>query len=96
MLALLAQHDRTAYLVPILCYDRDSPGEDERALACHDALLDALIAAGYPPYRLGVQSMGVLAAGDPAILQVVQKIKRALDPGHLLAPGRYEATTVDP
>ena len=90
MLALLAQHDRSAYLVPILIYDRDTAGEDARARACHDALLAALIAAGFPPYRLGVQSMGALpeAADDSAA--VLGRIKRALDPSGVLAPGRYE------
>jgi 4-cresol dehydrogenase (hydroxylating) len=80
MLALLAQHDRTAYLVPILCFDRDVPGEDERAMACHDALLAELIAAGYPPYRLGVQSMHSLPAPTDDSLALIERLKRTLDP----------------
>lgn len=90
MLALLAQHDRTAYLVPILCYDRDLPGEDERAMACHDALLAELIAAGYPPYRLGVQSMHSLPAPTDDSLALIERLKRTLDPNDILAPGRYD------
>lgn len=91
MLALLAQHDRTAYLVPILCFDRDLPGEDERAMACHDALLSELIAAGYPPYRLGVQSMHSLPAPTDDSLALIERLKRTLDPNDILAPGRYDA-----
>jgi 4-cresol dehydrogenase (hydroxylating) len=90
MLALLAQHDRTAYLVPILCFDRDVPGEDERAMACHDVLLAELIAAGYPPYRLGVQSMHSLPAPTDDSLAIIERLKRTLDPNDILAPGRYD------
>jgi len=90
MLALLAQHDRSAYLVPILCFDRDVPGEDGRAMACHDALLAELIAAGYPPYRLGVQSMHSLPAPTDDSLALTERLKRTLDPNDILAPGRYD------
>jgi 4-cresol dehydrogenase (hydroxylating) len=90
MLALLPQHDRTAYLVPVISYDRDIPGEDGRALACHDALLAALIAEGYFPYRLGVQSMNALPPPDDDSLLLHDRLKRALDPNGVLAPGRYD------
>lgn len=90
MLALLAQHDRTAYLVPVLSYDRAIPGEDARALACHDELLAALIADGYPPYRLGVQSMNAMPPPDDDSLALYAALKAALDPHDVLAPGRYD------
>ena len=90
LLALLAQHDRSAYLVPIIVYDRDVEGEDDRARACHDDLLAALIEAGYPPYRLGVQSMRAMPTGDGAEPSLLERIKRTLDPEDILAPGRYD------
>jgi 4-cresol dehydrogenase (hydroxylating) len=46
---------RTIEVFVTIAYDRDR-GDDEPALACHDAVLRELEAAGFPPYRLGVQS----------------------------------------
>ncbi len=90
MLALLAQHDRTAYLVPIIIYDRDVPGDDTRARTCHDACLAALIDAGYLPYRLGVQSMGALPQPNDDSVALFGRLKHAFDPDEILAPGRYD------
>jgi len=71
--------------------DRDLPGEDERAMACHDELLSELIAAGYPPYRLGVQSIHSLPAPTDDSIALIERLKLALDPNDILAPGRYDA-----
>ncbi len=73
-----------------LMYDRDVPGEDERALACHDALLAKSVRAGYLPYRLGLQSMGQLPRPQDDSPALMQRLKRALDPNDILAPGRYD------
>lgn len=74
-----------------ITYDRQEPGEDARAIACHDELLQRLTDAGYYPYRLGVQSMGALPAAHDDYLEILRRIKAALDPNQVLAPGRYEA-----
>ncbi len=71
-----------------LVYDRDVPGEDERAMACHDQAAERLIAAGYLPYRQGLQ--GVPGMPDDDAGAVFRAIKRALDPEGIIAPGRYE------
>lgn len=68
-----------------LMYDRDVPGEDERARACHDAALSALQRRGVHPYRLGLQSMSSIPSSSSAL----RAIKRALDPANVIAPGRY-------
>jgi 4-cresol dehydrogenase (hydroxylating) len=73
-----------------LVYDRDVAGEDERAATCHDALMERLIAGGYPPYRLGVQSMRSLPASGSAYENTLRSLKTTLDPNSILAPGRYE------
>ena len=44
--------ERMLICVITISYDRDVPGEDERALACYRALSEELVAQGYPPYRL--------------------------------------------
>ncbi len=93
LIAMIAQTERVMYLVPLIIYDRDVDGEDGRALACHDALLEALRAFGYLPYRLGVQSMRSLAPPRDEHGAVLRRIKAALDPSGVLSPGRYEFPT---
>jgi 4-cresol dehydrogenase (hydroxylating) len=90
LLALVAQTERAAYLVPLLVYDRDEPGADDAALRCHDDLVARLSAAGYPPYRLGIQSMDALPAPRDDHGALIERLKRALDPNDVLAPGRYD------
>ncbi|MBU1664669.1 MAG: FAD-binding oxidoreductase [Gammaproteobacteria bacterium] len=73
-----------------IVYDRDHKGEDARAHACHDTLLERLSQAGYLPSRLGIQSMSALPeAGDdsPGILD---DLKKLFDAEGILAPGRYQ------
>jgi 4-cresol dehydrogenase (hydroxylating) flavoprotein subunit len=90
LLAMVGQTERVVYLIPLLVYDRDVPGADEEAMRCHDALLAELIEAGYPPYRLGVQSMDALADPRDDHGALMERLKRALDPNDILAPGRYD------
>lgn len=83
---------RVLYGYVVLVYDRDVDGEDARALACHDALLDALSLRGIEPYRLGIQSMDRLAACDAAHVRLLHGLKSLLDPDGIIAPGRYDGT----
>jgi len=73
-----------------LVYDRDEPGADERAMRCHDEMLQRLVRIGCFPYRLGIHSMDSLPppADDSAAL--LHDLKRCLDPNDVLAPGRYD------
>jgi 4-cresol dehydrogenase (hydroxylating) len=73
-----------------ISYDREVPGEEERALACHDTLLKELVDKGYYPYRLSTHAMGQLPGAGSEYNAVLAKIKRALDPNHIISPGRYE------
>lgn len=73
-----------------LMFDRDVAGEDGRAMACHDALMRALIAKGHLPYRLGVQSMHLLPAPADDSAALMRRLKAAFDPHHVIAPGRYD------
>ncbi|MCA9701623.1 MAG: hypothetical protein KC431_29150, partial [Myxococcales bacterium] len=87
---LICAGPRHIDMVVLVVYDREVPGEDERAMALHDELLAAVCERGYYPYRLGVQSMDALpeSQGDYAYLQT--QIRAALDPAGILAPGRYD------
>jgi len=90
MLAMVGQTERALYLIPLLIYDRDVPGADEEAMRCHDAVVARLNAAGYPPYRLGVQSMGQTPAPTDDSGAVLARLKQVFDPNGILAPGRYD------
>jgi len=69
-----------------ITYDRLIPGQDQLAMDCHDELILTLIKCGYYPYRLGIQSMDKM----PATLESTgKKLKAALDPKNIFAPGRY-------
>ena len=87
--------ERTMIVVITISFDRAAPGADARALRCYEDLTARLLASGYPPYRLNVASMhhGVTpgAYGD-----VIDKLKAALDPNGILAPGRYDGSTSRP
>jgi 4-cresol dehydrogenase (hydroxylating) len=71
--------ERTICSVLSLSYDRDVEGEDQRALECYRELMHELSAAGYPPYRLGVQSAYALP-GESGYQDFVKGIKKQLDP----------------
>lgn len=81
--------ERTSICVITISYDRNEPGEDERAFACYETLTGQLLAQGYPPYRLNVRSMGYMG-GEDGYGAALSAIKHALDPNAILAPGRYE------
>jgi 4-cresol dehydrogenase (hydroxylating) len=90
LLAIVAPSERCLYVLPLLTYDRDVNGDDDRAKACHDALVARHQGLGYLPHRLGIQSMGALPAPVDDSAEVLRRIKRALDPAGILAPGRYD------
>jgi 4-cresol dehydrogenase (hydroxylating) len=92
-LALVAIDERLVYLLIAILYDREVPGEDARARACHDALLGRFLARGLYPFRLGLQSMELLPPPDDDWAILMRRLKDALDPHHVLAPGRYEPVT---
>jgi 4-cresol dehydrogenase (hydroxylating) len=73
-------------LSPLIAWDRDVPGEDERARACHDRLLQATTDAGWIPHRLATPAAPSIPTRQPDLPTL---LKRALDPGDILSPGRY-------
>jgi len=80
---------RTLRVFISIFYDRDEPGEDERAMRCNDRLMETLSAAGMFPFRLGVHSMNAANQATGACWDLIRQIKDSLDPNHILAPGRY-------
>jgi 4-cresol dehydrogenase (hydroxylating) len=88
-LSLLALHDRVLHGHMSISYDRLLHGEDDRARATHGRLLETLADRGYHPYRLGIQSMAHLRRLSAPAQSVLQRLKGALDPAGVIAPGRY-------
>jgi len=72
-----------------VAYDKDDPEEVVRATQCYRQLFETMVAAGYVPYRVGLQSMADLDSGIDPYWQMVRRIKNVLDPDGIIAPGRY-------
>ncbi len=81
---------RAFHVYLAIMWDRDVAGEDEAAMACQDELHRAALELGLPPYRLGIQTMPSIPGGQPEYVDVLRKLKQALDPNDVLAPGRYD------
>lgn len=74
--------------VPIL-FDANDPKQTLDAQACNRELLELGANQGFLPYRLGVASMPWLMDRMGSAGRLNQKLRAALDPDNLLAPGRY-------
>lgn len=74
--------------VPLL-FDRSAPGGPQAASGCYRALLHAGREIGCFPYRVGIDTMGELASLQTHATALHARLKQALDPDDLLAPGRY-------
>ena len=92
MISLTMLTPRTVNAVISITYDRDVPGEDERAMNCYFDLAQRCSAAGYHPYRLGIHAMHATTLAE-SYRAVLSRLKAALDPNGILAPGRYEERT---
>ncbi len=67
----------------------DVPEQVRRAELCERALWDAMVEAGFPPYRASIDQMQRLVELQPGFFDLVARLKSELDPAGILAPGRY-------
>ncbi len=74
--------------VPLL-FDRDNPDEVARAHACCAALYEAGRSEGFLPYRAGIQSMAKVVDPSAPFWKLGARLKGAVDPDGIIAPGRY-------
>lgn len=73
----------------IILFDRDNPEELQRASACYNKLVDRCAEAGYALYRAGTPLMKKTAdIFGPGQKALNARLKSALDPNHILAPGK--------
>ena len=89
VIGMTAATARTLRIFVSIFYDRDQPGEDDRAMRCNDQLMEALSEAGMFPFRLGVHSMHAANKAAGSCWNLIRQIKDSLDPNDILAPGRY-------
>lgn len=76
--------------IPLL-FDRKKPEDVARAKACYRHLVKVGLENGWPPYRLGVDFMDLIACpADSPSAQVQRQLKHALDENNVIASGRYE------
>ncbi|MDP2838117.1 MAG: FAD-binding oxidoreductase [Candidatus Moranbacteria bacterium] len=75
--------------VPIL-FDQNDEDESARARECHRLLLDLSKEMGVFPYRVDIDTMRKeFDQAEGACFTMMQKIKKAIDPNNIIAPGRY-------
>ena len=88
VISFVTLNDRYIKVFLQILFDREEDGADKNALLCHQRLLDTLLTLGFPPTRLDVLSMAKL--DQIYINQALHhNIKMALDPSHVISPGRY-------
>jgi len=87
-LTIQLPNGRAAVLVVRICFNRREYRGRSRASRCYRAVLKATVGAGFPPWRLGIEGMPLLKQGgiDMAFPKL---LKDWMDPGAILAPGRY-------
>ncbi|KAI1268377.1 vanillyl alcohol oxidase [Xylariaceae sp. FL1019] len=83
---------REMHLIVEIVFDRADPARREAALKCLRAMIDDAAACGYGEYRTHLVLMDQIANtynwNDGALLRFHEKLKDALDPNGILAPGR--------
>lgn len=81
--------ERAIDCVVNLAFDRSDARSTDDAHACIASVTAACVAAGYLPYRVGVQSMSAILDDADPFWQTVRDLKQVLDPNGIIAPGRY-------
>ena len=88
-ITLTALSPRHSAATVALLFDRANPVAERRAAACLQRLVSEGMAQGFVPYRVGPSCMPHLLQDGTPHWQLVDRIKQALDPSAILAPGRY-------
>ncbi len=72
-----------------LAFDRRNQNQTQRAHACIQEMEARYMELGFPPYRVGINSMHQVVREDDPFWQAVRDLKKVLDPNNIIAPGRY-------
>jgi len=74
--------------VPLL-FDPSEAGAADRARQCQATLLARGREQGFLPYRMDIRAMRDVVDRDLPFWSLVGRLKRAVDPNGIMAPGRY-------
>ena len=81
--------DRAIAFTTAIIYDREVEGHDKKAMDCYKEIMERLMESGYPPYRLGIQSMDKMLSTSPEYVNFIKKLKAAIDPNNIISPNHY-------
>jgi hypothetical protein len=83
---------REMHLIVEIVFDKHSPSACEAALACMRGMVDDAAKLGYGEYRTHLALMDQVAGtynwNDGALMKFNERLKDALDPNGILAPGK--------
>ena len=83
-----AVNPRSLIMITNINFERKEE-EIEKASAFTKRVYGRLIDAGFPPYRSGSGSYHKMPATAPETAKLLSRLKTALDPNGVLAPGKY-------
>ena len=72
-----------------LLFDKKNSEACDHVLECYQLLLAEGRKRGWLPYRLPVHKTTALSFDDSVFWETAKRIKKAIDPGSIIAPGRY-------
>lgn len=87
--ALLLMNPRSIICLMAIMYDKEEADQAARADVLYHELVTAMQAAGYQQYRAALCGWARLFENAPELQDLNNRIKTALDPRNVLAPGRY-------
>ena len=88
-IAMLLTNPRSVVCLMAIIYDRDSADETARSQLLYQNLLGDMHANRLQQYRAGLQSWNELFRDAPELQRLNDRIKAAIDPDNILAPGHY-------
>ena len=88
-IALMVASPRSVIGLLSIFFDKQNEEESKRALDLYYEIGRVTQAAGYQQYRTSTAYMSKILEPAPEFLRVANKIKRALDPKNIIAPGKY-------
>lgn len=89
--AMLLMNPRSVVCLMAVIYDQEDADETAHSKQLYDELLALMRERQFQQYRAGLQSWGELFKDAPEMQRLNDKIKAALDPDNILAPGHYGA-----
>lgn len=87
--SLIMVNPRTILVLMPIFFDWDDPDDPPNVEPLHDEIVAAAVAQGYQQYRISVAYSDRVLAPAPGYRAVADRLKRAVDPNGVLAPGRY-------